>query len=86
MTADVDTSAPRSESDADGRQHNVDREQRDDAQHQGLVDGGAHTFGATGHRQAAITADEPGDQAEGAALTMEVTTSGRPVISVSVDT
>ena len=52
----------------------------------GLVDGGAHTFGATGHRQAAITADEPGDQAEGAALTMEVTTSGRPVISVSVDT
>src|ERR1700754_4555753 len=60
----VDMSAPRSESNADGGHDDVAREQRDDAQHQGLVDRGADTLGAAGDGQAAVTTDQAGDQAE----------------------
>src|SRR4051812_5804900 len=67
-TCMVDMSVPRPESDADRGQHHVDREEGHDAQHQRLVDGGADTFGAAGDRQAAVAADQAGDQPEGQRL------------------
>src|SRR5436853_6253293 len=67
-TWDVDMSAPRSEPNTDRGQHHVDREQRDDAQHQRLVDGGADALGAARHGPTAVAAHQAGDQAEPAAF------------------
>src|ERR1700716_4664402 len=64
----VDTSPPRSESDTDRGQHHVDREQGDDAQDQRLVDGGSDALRAAGDGEAAVAADETGDQAKRAGL------------------
>src|SRR6476469_5422566 len=63
-TAEVDMSAPRAESNADGGHDDVHREQRDDAEHQRLVDGGADALGAAGDGEAAVAADQSGDQTE----------------------
>src|SRR3954471_24896004 len=60
----VDMSAPRSELDADGGEHDVHGEQRDDAQHQGFVDRGADALRATGDGESAVAADQAGDEAE----------------------
>src|SRR5690349_15122696 len=63
-TVAVLMSVPCSEPHTDGGEHDVDCEQCDHAQHQGLVHRGTDTLGATGHRQAPVAADESGDQAE----------------------
>src|SRR6516165_4643656 len=57
-------SVRRSEPHTDGRQHDVDRVQRDHAQHHGLVDGGAQTLGTAAHGQAPVTADQPSDHSK----------------------
>src|ERR1700761_4037280 len=67
-TAAVVMSAPRPESDADGGQHDVDREERDHAEHQRLVDGDADTFGTALGGQAAIAADQSRDRPEDRSL------------------
>src|SRR3954453_20045940 len=61
----VATSASRSEPDTDRGEHHVDREQGDDAQHQGLVDGRAYALRAAGNCEASVAADQAGYQAEG---------------------
>src|SRR3954451_24441641 len=68
ITAAVLMSVPRSELDADSRQDDVDSEQSDHGKHQSFVHRRAKAFGAAGHRQSAVAADQPGDEAEGERL------------------
>src|SRR4051812_13559739 len=63
-TAEVDMSAPRSESNANRGHDDVDREECDHAEHQRLVDRGADTLGAAGDGEPAVAADQTGDHAE----------------------
>src|ERR1700712_2726995 len=60
----VDMSAPRSELDANGGEADVHGEQRDDAQHQGLVDRGADALRAAGDGESAVAPDQAGDETE----------------------
>lgn len=65
----------RSEPDADGGQHNVDREQCDHAEHHGFVDGGAETFRSAADGEPAVAADEASDESERCGLIVAMTTS-----------
>src|SRR6516225_10526660 len=61
-------STPRPESNSNRGQYHVDCEQRDDSQHQGLVDRRADPLGTSTCGQAAVAANQTGDQAEGCRL------------------
>src|SRR5882757_1684509 len=67
-TTEAVISMSRSEPHADGGQHDVYGEQREDAEDQGFVDGGANALGAALRCQPAVAADEARDQSERSGL------------------